>query len=62
MSMFLSMRRADRYRWITDEIIRNIDIKWCKIDTFNKSIDEVYAEVKELLNLDKSLKDVYERI
>nr|MBB1521742.1 hypothetical protein [Clostridiales bacterium] len=56
------MRRADRYRWITDEIIRNIDIKWCKIDTFNKSIDEVYAEVKELLNLDKSLKDVYERI
>ena len=62
MSMFLSMRRADRYRWITDEIIRNIDIKWWKIDTFNKSIDEVYAEVKELLNLDKSLKDVYERI
>lgn len=50
-----TVKRAVRYRWITDEMKKNMDIKWVEIDTSDKSIDDVYAEVKELLDLDKHI-------
>ena len=43
-------RRNVRYRWITDKIKENINLNWIDIDTSNKSIAQIYTEIKNSIN------------
>lgn len=45
-----TLKRNVRYRWITDEIKKNTDVKWIEIDTSNKTIEQIYQEINQELN------------
>ena len=45
-----TLKRDNRYRWITDRIKESIDVKWLDIDTSNKQVNEIYQEIYKGIN------------